>query len=162
MYLLDANAFMEASRLYYAFDLAPGFWAWLGDVSLTGKVGSIDSVREEITTGSGDLVAWARKRPAAFWLSDSDDVLEAMRELAQWAVDRTRPYRQAAIDEFLGSADFKLIAHAMAIDATVVTREQSAPEAKKRVKIPDACIALGVKWTDPYNAYRALGLRLTA
>jgi len=25
MYLLDANAFMEANRLYYAFDLAPGF-----------------------------------------------------------------------------------------------------------------------------------------
>lgn len=28
MYLLDANAFMEASRHYYASDIAPGFWAW--------------------------------------------------------------------------------------------------------------------------------------
>jgi len=26
MYLLDANAFIEASRLYYAFDIAPRFW----------------------------------------------------------------------------------------------------------------------------------------
>ena len=26
MYLLDANAFMEANRLYYAFDIAPRFW----------------------------------------------------------------------------------------------------------------------------------------
>ncbi len=24
MYLLDANAFIEANRLYYAFDIAPG------------------------------------------------------------------------------------------------------------------------------------------
>jgi hypothetical protein len=30
MYLVDANAFMEANRLYYAFDIAPGFWTWLG------------------------------------------------------------------------------------------------------------------------------------
>ncbi len=28
MHLLDANAFMEANRLYYAFDIAPGFWTW--------------------------------------------------------------------------------------------------------------------------------------
>jgi len=34
MYLLDSNAFMEANRLYYGFDIAPGFWTWLGDGSL--------------------------------------------------------------------------------------------------------------------------------
>jgi len=34
MFLLDANAFMEANRLYYAFDLAPGFWTWLEDPGL--------------------------------------------------------------------------------------------------------------------------------
>jgi len=26
MYLLDANAFIEANRLYYAFDIALRFW----------------------------------------------------------------------------------------------------------------------------------------
>ena len=36
MYLMDSNAFMEANRLYYAFDLAPGFWDWLGASSLAG------------------------------------------------------------------------------------------------------------------------------
>lgn len=38
MHLIDANAFMEASRLYYGFDIAPGFWPWLGDPSLVGQV----------------------------------------------------------------------------------------------------------------------------
>lgn len=33
MYLLEANAFGEANRLYYAFDIAPGFWNWLVDSS---------------------------------------------------------------------------------------------------------------------------------
>lgn len=160
MYLLDANAFMEANRMYYAFDIAPGFWSWLADPSLAGQVASIDAIKDEITAGTGDLVDWARARPDSFWLRDTDDVLDAMRELAAWATDPARQYRQEAVDEFLDSADYKLIAHAMASGATVVTREQPAPDSKKKIKIPDACNAFGVAWTDPFSTYRALGMRL--
>lgn len=162
MYLLDANAFMEANRLYYAFDIAPGFWTWLGDPSLAGKVASIDAVKDEITAGTGDLVDWARARPSIFWLADTEDVLAAMRELAAWATNPARQYCQDAVDEFLGSADLKLIAHAMVAGATVVTREQPAPEAKKKIKIPDACGAFNIAWTDPFSLYRTLGMRLVA
>ena len=162
MYLLDANAFMEANRLYYAFDIAPGFWTWLGDPSLAGEVASIDAVKGEITAGSGDLVDWARARPDSFWLPDTEDVLASMRGLAAWATDPARRYRQEAVDEFLDSADLKLIAHAMAAGATVVTREQPAPDAKKKIKIPDACNAFGLVWTDPFSLYRTLGMRLVA
>lgn len=162
MYLLDANAFMEANRLYYAFDIAPGFWTWLGDSSLAGQVASIEAVKDEITAGTGDLVGWARARPATFWLADTNDVLVAMRELAAWAANPARQYRQEAIDEFLDSADYRLIAHAIATGATVVTREQPAPDAKKKIKIPDVCDAFDVAWTDPFSLYRALGMRLVA
>jgi len=162
MYLLDANAFMEANRLYYAFDIAPGFWTWLGDPSLAGQVASIDAVKDEITAGTGDLVDWARSLPAAFWLSDTTDVLAAMTELAAWAADPARQYRQDAIDKFLDSADLRLIAHAMAAGATLVTREQPAPESKTKIKIPDVCTVFGVVWTDPFSTYRSLGLRLVA
>lgn len=162
MYLLDANAFMEANRLYYGFEIAPGFWTWLGDPSLVGQVASIDAVKDEITAGTGDLVDWARARPASFWLTDTDDVLLAMRELAAWAADPARQYRQEAVDEFLDSADLKLIAHAMAAGATLVTREQPAPDSKKKIKIPDVCKDFGVAWTDPFSLYRTLGMRLVA
>lgn len=160
MYLLDANAFMEANRMYYSFDIAPGFWSWLADQSLAGQVASIDAIKDEITAGTGDLVDWARARPKNFWLQDTGDVLDAMRELAAWATDPTRQFRQEAVDEFLDSADYKLIAHAMASGATVVTREQPAPDSKKKIKIPDACGAFGVTWTDPFSTYRALGMQL--
>lgn len=162
MYLLDANAFMEATRLYYAFDIAPGFWTWLGDSSLAGQVSSIDAVKDEITAGTGDLVDWAKARPASFWLTDTADVVSAMAELSVWATNPARQYRQEAKDEFLDSADYKLIAHAMAIGGTVVTREQPAPESKKRIKIPDVCDAFDVAWTDPFSLYRTLGMRLVA
>lgn len=160
MYLLDANAFMEAYRLYYAFDIAPGFWKWLGDSSLARQVGSIDAVKEEITAGTGDLVTWAASLPPEFWVADTDDVVAAMAELAAWANEPARQYRQEAVDEFMASADLKLIAHAMVSGATVVTREQPAPDSKKKIKIPDACNEFRVSWTDPFGAYRALGLRL--
>lgn len=162
MYVLDSNAFMEANRLYYAFDIAPGFWTWLGDPSLAGQVASIEAVKDEITPGTGDLVDWARARPTAFWLTDTASVVAAMAELSAWATDPARQYRQEAIDEFLDSADYKLIAHALATGATVVTREQPAPESKKKIKIPDVCNAFDVPWTDPFTLYRALGMRLVA
>jgi Domain of unknown function (DUF4411) len=162
MYLLDANAFMEASRLYYASDIVPGFWTWLGDSSLVGDVASIDAVRVEITAGHGDLVDWARSRPDSFWLPDTEDVLESMRRLAAWATAPARQYRQEAIDEFLYSADIKLIAHALAVGATLVTREQPAPDSKRKIKIPDVCNDFGVSWTEPFTVYRALGMRLVA
>ncbi|NNG35409.1 DUF4411 family protein [Nakamurella aerolata] len=161
MYLLDANVFMEASRLYYSFELAPGFWRWLADPSMLGRVASIPAVRDEITAGKGDLVSWARTLPSSFWLPDSAGVATALVELANWATAPERAYRQEAIDLFLGSADYQLIAHAMASGATVVTREQRAPGAKRVIKIPDACDSHGLASTDPFTTFRALGLRLT-
>lgn len=50
----------------------------------------------------------------------------------------------------------------MATGATVVTREQPAPESKKKIKIPDVCNAFDVGWTDPFSLYRSLGMRLVA
>lgn len=162
MYLLDANTFLEASRLYYAFDLAPGFWEWLGSPGLNGRVGSVEAIRHEIAAGSGELAAWADARPDAFWLESTNDVVSAMRELAVWAVDPDRQYPPEAVDEFLDSTDFKLVAQAMALEAKVVTREQFAPGTRRRITIPDACDAFDVAWTDPFTAYRALGMRLSA
>ena len=50
----------------------------------------------------------------------------------------------------------------MAVGGTVVTHEQPAPEAKRKVKIPDVCDAFKVAWTDPFSMYRTLGMRLVA
>jgi hypothetical protein len=160
MFLLDANAFMEASRLYYTFDVVPGFWAWLSNDDLTGEVASIEAVRDEITAGTGELVGWAGSLPGGFWLPDTTESVIAMAELAAWATDASRQYRQEAVDEFLDSADLKLVAHGMVSGAVVVTRERPAPESRKKVKIPDACNAFGVSWQDPFSAYRSLGLHL--
>lgn len=82
MFLIDSNAFMEASRLYYGFDIAPGFWSWLEDPSLAEEVASVQAVKDEITAGTGQLVTWAAGLPARFWLQDSEATVVAMTNLS--------------------------------------------------------------------------------
>lgn len=162
MYLFDANAFMEASRLYYSFKIAPGFWDWLVEKYETDEIASVESVYDEITAGSGDLVDWAKDSALAdFWLPDTAESVAAIGDLASWATHADRPFSQAAVDEFMASADLRLAAQASAVGAIVVTRETSDPGCRRRVKLPDAANAVGVACVQPFPAYEQLGLTLS-
>lgn len=90
MYLLDANAFMEANRHYYAFDLAPGFWTWLQDPALADQVASVEAIKQEITGGNAQLVDWARELRPEFWWQDDAGTVQAMGRLVRWATDSAR------------------------------------------------------------------------
>ncbi len=54
---------------------------------------------------------------------------------------------------FLQVADYFLVAHALAHSQTVVTHEVAAESARK-VKIPNACIGLGIKCVTPFEMLR--------
>jgi hypothetical protein len=62
-------------------------------------------------------------------------------------------YDPAAVSLFLQIADYYLVAHAHANQLVVVTHEV-AGGSRKRIKLPDACIALGVKVMTPYEMLR--------
>lgn len=160
-YLFDSNTFIEAARLYYSFELAPGFWDWVISDAMRGHIASIEAVREEISNGSGDLVDWAtRSVPDDFWRPVTEATLAAAQELSKWATDPLRGFKQAAVDQFLASCDYWLIAEGMASGLTVVTREASAPGSRKSIKIPDACQPFGVHCEQPFPVYQRLGLKL--
>jgi hypothetical protein len=161
MYLFDSDTFIGASRLYYSFDLAPGFWEWLGSPEIRQQVAPVDAVRKEVTAGTGPLVDWAKGLPDDFWLSHTDESLSWGSELSSWVMHPDRIYTQAARAEYLDKADFHLVAQAKAAGHTVVTMEKSEPNSKKRVKIPDACLAFGVPCVQPFQVYRTLGMRLS-
>ncbi len=160
MFLLDANIFIDAARRYYSPEIAPTFWQWLADEHDAGNLASIKRVREEIDDGKeGHLRNWAAELPRSFWLAPSATEQSSMGQLSEWVTDAERNYRQEAQNEFLGSADYYLVAQAHSGGHTVVTFEESRPESKKRVLIPDACRALRVPYTEPFSVYRTLGLR---
>ena len=54
---------------------------------------------------------------------------------------------------FLQVADYYLVAQALAHEHTVVTHEIASTSAKK-IKIPDACIGLGVRCVTPFEMLR--------
>lgn len=160
MLLLDSNAFIEAKNLYYSFTIAPGFWDWLEWAHDAGDLASVPAVREELLRQDDELSAWAARLPTSFWREETADTVASLQLLATWAMNDAPLFTQQARTDFLASADYRLIAEAHAGSHTVVTREQSAPMARRRVLIPDACAAHSVECASPFDVYAAVGLRL--
>lgn len=158
MYLVDANILIDAKNRYYAFDIAPGFWAWLEQAHCAGEVISIDAVRDELLAGDDELADWARAR-RDFFLPVDQRTVQNFAPLSTWAASRN--YTPAALREFNSDqADFVLIAHAAGHGDIVVTNEQPTPQARRRVKIPDACVAMDVETMDIFTVLRGTGAAL--
>ena len=69
-------------------------------------------------------------------------------------------YTQAALNTFANVADAYLVATASAKQMTLVTYEGSSPNSKKRVMIPDACNALGVRYCDLITVLKEMGIKI--
>lgn len=148
-YLLDADVFIRAKRDHYRFTFCPGFWEWLLEANRSEKVFSIDKVQGELRNGTDELVAWAEARTSSFFLASDSTVTVAAESVSAWA--NQQQYEQHAIATFFRSADYWLVAHALARKWKVVTHEVSAPGSRKEIKLPDACVGVGVLCTNPFQ-----------
>lgn len=151
-YLLDANIFIQSNRAHYGLDFVPAFWDWLDRSYASGLLQSINKVGTEIAAGHDDLTTWAANRPSLFVPLDPT-CQSHLAALSQWA--NSHHFTRAAINEFLRVADYQLVAYARAHSMTVVTMEKPEPNRKKKIKIPDACKAMGVAWASPFDMLRA-------
>jgi len=150
-YLLDANALIQAKNLHYGFDFCPAFWDWLIAQNRAGKVASIEKVADELHAGEDELAAWADALGSDFFLTPDGAVVTGLRAVSDWASGNG--YQPAAVATFLQVADYWLVAHALAHDCTVVTHEVPADTACK-IKIPNACVGLGLRCITPYEMLR--------
>jgi Domain of unknown function (DUF4411) len=81
-YVLDANVFIEAARRYYAFDLAPRFWESLAHHAASGRVRSIDRVKQELERGKDELAQWVDNNFSnALASTDEPDVIHLSARL---------------------------------------------------------------------------------
>jgi len=147
MYLLDANVLITAKNQYYGFELCPGYWEWLDTAHAKGVVGSIEHVCDELAAGNDPLAAWAEKRRGTFFQDLDPQTQPALGQVSQWVM--SAGYQPAAVSHFFQVADYYLIAAALAHGRTMVSLEV-ASNTKKRVKIPDVCMGLGVKHVSPF------------
>lgn len=162
VYLVDSDVLITAKNLYYAFDICPGFWKSLIHHHRRGRVFSIDRVRSELLAGrrTEDLVRWVKDElPEAFFLEvESDAVTEVYTEIMLWVQQHDR-YFDYAKAKFATGADGWLVAYARVHGVAVVTNEQSAPESRKEVKLPDVCDQFGVRRETTFSTLRSLGVR---
>lgn len=150
-YLLDANVFIQAKNLHYGLDFCPAFWEWLIANNTAGNVFSIEKVGDEIAAGGDELAAWAEQRGDAFFLAPDPVILPALGTVSTWANGQN--YEPAAIATFLQVADYYLVAHALAHQHTVVTHEVAAASLRK-IKIPNVCIGMHIRFMSPYEMLR--------
>ena len=150
-YLLDANVFMSAKNLHYGFDFCPAFWDWLLEAHERRIVFSIDKVADEIDAGADDLAEWSRTLPRGFFLDPDASLLPSLAEVSRWAANAR--YEPAAVNTFLQIADYYLVAHAHARQYVLVTHEVPSTSTR-RIKIPDACLSLSVRYATPFEMLR--------
>ncbi len=150
-YLLDANVFIQAKNLHYGFDFCPAFWDWLIEANNAQKVFSIEKVSNELVAGNDELAKWAIERGSSFFLPPDSQTMDALGQVSQWVVKQG--YEPAAVNTFFQVADYYLIAHALAHEYTVVTHEIPS-DSRKRIKIPNVCVGLRIRFLTPYEMLR--------
>lgn len=151
-YLLDANVFINAKNLHYGFDFCPAFWEWIIREHRAGRVFSIDRVGDEIAAMEDELSEWSSQLDEGFFLPPSASTMPALGAVAEWVNAQGR-YSPDAKNVFLQIADYYLVAQALAEGHIVVTHEK--PEnSVHRVKIPNVCLALKIRYMNPFEMLR--------
>ena len=165
-YWLDTNSYIDPSRRFYAFDIAPSYWTAIEDQARSGIVKSPRLVIDELLhngtkpDGSRDeLGEWVAARQELLAAEPTRSVQASFSEIADYV---RATYQVVHVQTFLRGADPWVIAHARAEGGRVVTLEVREPAAKtiKRAKIPDVCDHFGIECLTPYEMLRRLKLSL--
>ena len=150
-YLLDADVFIRAKNLHYGLDFYPAFWEWLIERNADEAVYSVEKVGDEVQAGADELSTWAAARGDGFFLAPDASTVPFFGMVSSWAMSQS--YEPAAVSTFLQVGDYYLVTQALAGGHTVVTHE--VPSASvRRIKIPDACLGLGIKCVTPFEMLR--------
>lgn len=155
-YLLDSDVFIRAKNDHYGFDFCPAFWDWLEAANAAGSVHSVEAVYNELASSDDELAQWVKDH-RSFFLPLTADEIPAVAAVNRWA-NNSPDYEPAAKSEFASAADSFLIGHAVAGGHTVVTHEVIS-DGRRRIKIPNAAIANGVRPLNPFQMLRAEGAR---
>ncbi len=157
-YALDANVLMTAHHHYYAPDICPGFWALLDDRIANGQLVIVDRVYDEVLSPA-ELATWVQQTANDYFpTTATQPIVDSYRQLMDWVQENPQFTPTARVD-FARGADGWLAAYCMTNDTVVVTNEVSAPDAKRRVPLPNLCDQFGIRRTNTFDMLRDLGAR---
>ena len=158
-YIFDTNIFIR-SKNEMPMDIWPTFWERFREMVNSDEIFTSITVKDEIDKGKDELTEWLKQNaPKSFYLSLDADVMAQYTITQNWAKSNS-VYTQTALNTFANVADAYLVATAAAKQMTLVTYEGSSPNSKKRVMIPDACNALGVRYCDLNTVLKEMGIKI--
>lgn len=157
-YCLDANVLIQAWQKYYSPKFCPDYWTLLNDFGANNIIFLPENVFEEITRTEDDLSDWLKNSQIKIHEIDGDVTnclkdIYAANHLHQYLVDNTK---QRSL------ADPWVIAHALKEKACVVTKEEklSVPNST-RIKIPNVCDNMGIRWINDFQFVEELNIQFT-
>tara|TARA_R110002020_G_scaffold36705_4_gene110469 strand:+ start:400 stop:906 length:507 start_codon:yes stop_codon:yes gene_type:complete len=156
IYCLDANVLIQSWQKYYNPTLCPDYWTLLSQLGDEGRVFMPEEVQKEILRTEDDLSAWLKSSNIPIKSIDGK-VTQCLGAL--YAADARH---LTLVDNTKGRslADPWVIAHAMAENAAVVTKEEKVTAANaKRIKIPNVCDKMGIRWINDFEFLEEMGVR---
>jgi hypothetical protein len=159
LYLLDANALIDAHQDFYPIDRIPGFWVWLMKMGNEGRIKIPSEIYDEVAPFKGPLPSWLQQREvrAALVLQEQSNMILVQKVLAEgYALDLD----DIELEE-IGKDPFLVAAALSGEGRFVVTREVSKKtQLRAKRRLPDVCEALGAKCVTDFHAYKQLKFSL--
>lgn len=150
-FLIDSNVFIEAKYFHYNFSYCKRFWDFILELHNAGIVYSINAVKNELIKKEDELCYWVKNEIPSSFFEDESSSFGNYAQLMSWS--QTLDVHDRAKEDFanIEKADAFLIAHAMTHGMSLITQEKEQFGAKKRILIPNAAKANGVKTLTIYE-----------
>lgn len=159
-YCLDTNVLIQAWQKYYSPKLCSDYWEILNNLGEQEKIFVPEEVYTEITKTDDDLSKWLKKSKLPIY-NKTEKVIECWKEILN-----SNPNHQFLVDNTRNRslADPWVIAHAMNEKSCIVTKEDktTAANAKpNKIKIPDVCENIGVRWINDFQFVEEMNIRFS-
>tara|TARA_R110002096_G_scaffold153285_6_gene316984 strand:- start:256 stop:759 length:504 start_codon:yes stop_codon:yes gene_type:complete len=151
-YCLDANVLIQAWQKYYSPALCPDYWKVLDELGTEGKIFICQEVYDEIVKTEDELSKWLKSSNIPV-RKTSESVIRNLKEIYK------TPTHLKLVDNTKNRslADPWIIAHAMDFDSVVVTKEEKVTQVNStKVKIPNVCDNMGVRWINDFEFVQEL------
>jgi|WetSurMetagenome_2_1015567.scaffolds.fasta_scaffold56739_2 hypothetical protein len=164
IYCLDANVLIQAWQKYYAPEICPDYWEILNKLGSQGRIFLPEEVKNEIIVTDDvektedDLSKWIKRSTIPIH-KPTEQVIKCWQTILQ-----ANPLHKLLVDNIKGRslADPWVISHALSRNATVVTKDNlEIAMNTKRIKIPNVCENMGIRWIDDFTFVKELGLKFS-
>jgi hypothetical protein len=157
-YCLDANVLIQAWQKYYSPKFCPDYWIVLNELGKQDIIFIPKMVYDEITRTDDDLSKWLKKSNIP--VAEIDENVTSFLKM----IFAANPSHQNLVDNTKNRslADPWVIAHAINVNAIVVTKEEKVTAINTtKIKIPNVCDNMGVPWINDFQLIDKLNIHFS-